>query len=45
MGMTPPEGLVMGTRSGVNRAIVNLIATKEGFSTHEVDVLLNAQSC
>ena len=33
MGMTPPEGLVMGSRSGdVNRAIVNLIATKEGLS-------------
>jgi len=45
MGMTPLEGLVMGTRSGdVDASIVNLIATKEGLSTPEVDSLLNAQS-
>jgi len=45
MGMTPLEGLVMGTRSGdIDPAIVNLIATKEGLSTHEVDGLLNTQS-
>ena len=45
MGMTPLEGLVMGTRSGdVDPAIVNLIATKEGLSALEVEVLLNTQS-
>ena len=45
MGMTPLEGLVMGTRSGdIDPAIVNLIATKEGLSTQEVDTLLNTQS-
>jgi acetate kinase len=45
MGMTPLEGLVMGTRSGdVDPAIVNLIATKEGWSTRDVDTLLNTQS-
>lgn len=45
MGMTPLEGLVMGTRSGdIDPAIVNLIATKEGLSTHEVESLLNTQS-
>jgi acetate kinase len=45
MGMTPLEGLVMGTRSGdVDPAIVNLIATKEGMSSPEVDTLLNTQS-
>lgn len=45
MGMTPLEGLVMGTRSGdIDPAIVNLIATKEGLSTHEVEVILNTQS-
>jgi acetate kinase len=45
MGMTPLEGLVMGTRSGdVDAAIVNLIATKEGLSPHEVEMLLNTQS-
>ncbi|RZU40757.1 acetate kinase [Edaphobacter modestus] len=45
MGMTPLEGLVMGTRSGdIDPAVVNLIARKEGLSTHEVDALLNNQS-
>jgi acetate kinase len=45
MGMTPLEGLVMGTRSGdLDPAIVNLIATKEGMSPSEVDALLNTQS-
>jgi acetate kinase len=45
MGMTPLEGLVMGTRSGdIDAAIVNLVATKEGLSTHEVEMLLNTQS-
>ncbi len=44
MGMTPLEGLVMGTRSGdIDPAIVNLIATKEGLSPHEVETLLNTQ--
>jgi acetate kinase len=45
MGMTPLEGLVMGTRCGdLDPSIVNVIATKEGLSTHEVDSLLNTQS-
>jgi len=45
MGMTPLEGLAMGTRSGdLDAAIVNRIATKEGLSTHEVEALLNTQS-
>jgi acetate kinase len=45
MGMTPLEGLVMGTRSGdLDPAIVNLISTKEGLSAHEVESLLNTQS-
>jgi len=45
MGMTPLEGLVMGTRSGdLDPAVVNVIARKEGLSSHEVDTLLNAQS-
>lgn len=45
MGMTPLEGLVMGTRSGdIDPAIVSLIATKEGLSVHEVEALLNTQS-
>ena len=45
MGMTPLEGLVMGTRSGdLDPAIVTLIASKEGLSMHEVEGLLNTQS-
>jgi acetate kinase len=45
MGMTPLEGLVMGTRSGdLDPAIVNLIAGKEGMSPHEVETMLNSQS-
>jgi acetate kinase len=45
MGMTPLEGLVMGTRSGdLDPAILNLMASKEGLSPHEVEALLNSQS-
>jgi acetate kinase len=45
MGMTPLEGLVMGTRSGdLDPAIVSMIARKEGLSLSEVDTLLNTQS-
>lgn len=45
MGMTPLEGLVMGTRSGdIDPAIVNFIAVKEGLSAYQVDALLNTQS-
>jgi acetate kinase len=45
MGMTPLEGLVMGTRSGdLDPAVVSVIARKEGMSISEVDTLLNAQS-
>ncbi len=45
MGMTPMEGLVMGTRSGdVDPGVVSLIAAKEGLLPHEVEGLLNTQS-
>jgi len=45
MGMTPLEGLVMGTRSGdLDPAILNLMASKEGLSPHEVESVLNSQS-
>jgi acetate kinase len=45
MGMTPLEGLVMGTRSGdLDPSIVNLIASKEALSPSEVESLLNTQS-
>ncbi len=45
MGMTPLEGLVMGTRSGdIDPAVVSVIARKEGLSAFEVDRLFNTQS-
>lgn len=45
MGYTPLEGLVMGTRSGdIDASIVDLIETKEGLSSREVESLLNKQS-
>src|SRR5258705_720295 len=45
MGMTPLEGLVMGTRSGdVDPAILSFIAAKEGLSLDEVETLLNNKS-
>lgn len=45
MGLTPLEGLVMGTRSGdLDPAILEFIGAKEGLSVHEVEMLLNTQS-
>ena len=45
MGFTPLEGLVMGTRSGdLDASIVDLIGTKEGLTSREVETLLNKQS-
>ncbi len=45
MGLTPLEGLVMGTRSGdIDPAIVDFISAKEGLSPQEVETLLNKQS-
>jgi acetate kinase len=45
MGMTPLEGLVMGSRSGdLDPTIVEVIATKEGVSVAQVESMLNTQS-
>jgi len=45
MGLTPLEGLVMGSRSGdLDPAINDFIGSKEGLSAHEVERLLNKQS-
>jgi acetate kinase len=45
MGMTPLEGLVMGTRCGdIDPALIDIIAGKEGLGLNEVEVLLNKQS-
>lgn len=41
MGLTPLEGLVMGTRSGdIDPSIVDFVASKEGLSAREVESLL-----
>ena len=45
MGLTPLEGLVMGTRSGdIDPAIIDFIGAKEGLTSHQVETLLNKQS-
>jgi acetate kinase len=45
MGLTPLEGLVMGTRSGdIDPAIVDFISEKEGLASRDVETLLNKQS-
>jgi acetate kinase len=45
MGMTPLEGLVMGTRSGdIDASIVALIAARENVSPQEVEDILNTHS-
>lgn len=45
MGLTPLEGLVMGTRSGdIDPSIIEFLAHKEGMSLPEIDALLNKQS-
>jgi len=45
MGLTPLEGLVMGTRAGdIDPSIIEFLAHKEGMSLTEVDALLNKQS-
>lgn len=45
MGMTPLEGLVMGTRSGdVDPSIMDFLKHKEGMSIDEIDTMLNKQS-
>ena len=45
MGMTPLEGLVMGTRSGdLDPSILGFIAEKQGISLREVETLLNEKS-
>jgi len=45
MGMTPLEGLIMGTRSGdIDPAILFYLARNNGTSIDELDTLLNKQS-
>jgi len=45
MGMTPLEGLIMGTRSGdIDPAIIFYLGRKTGFSPDEIEALLNKHS-
>lgn len=45
MGLTPLEGLVMGTRSGdIDPALVWFLMEREGLDTNQVDELLNKRS-
>ena len=45
MGLTPLEGLVMGTRCGsIDPAVVSFIANHEGLTPQEIDTILNKKS-
>lgn len=45
MGLTPMEGLVMGTRSGdIDASVVGFLAKREGLTVDEIDHLLNSES-
>lgn len=45
MGLTPLDGLEMGTRSGtVDPAVVKFLCDKEGLTVDEVDTILNKKS-
>lgn len=45
MGLTPLEGLIMGTRSGdIDPAIIEFISSKEGLSFNEMNTILNKKS-
>ena len=45
MGLTPLDGIMMGTRTGcLDPSVVTFIAEKEGFTPSEMDTLLNKKS-
>lgn len=45
MGLTPLEGLVMGTRCGdIDPAIVEFLMEREGLSIHQIDDMMNKKS-
>ncbi len=45
MGLTPLDGLIMGTRSGtIDPAVVKFLADKENMSVDDIDTMLNKQS-
>lgn len=45
MGLTPLDGIMMGTRTGcLDPSVVTFIAEKEGFTPSQMDTLLNKKS-
>ena len=45
MGLTPLEGLVMGTRSGdIDASVVDFLARKQGQTTEQIENMLNKRS-
>lgn len=45
MGLTPLEGLVMGTRGGdIDPSVIEFLMHKEAMSMNDIDVVLNKQS-
>ncbi len=45
MGLTPLEGLIMGTRSGdIDPSVISYLCREKGLSIEEVDSILNHQS-
>ncbi len=45
MGLTPLEGLIMGTRSGsIDPSIVKVLSENENFTIEEIDSILNKES-
>ena len=45
MGLTPLEGLIMGTRSGdIDPAVLFYLARKEGYTIEDLDRLVNKES-
>ncbi len=45
MGLTPLDGLIMGTRSGtIDPAVIKFLADKENMTINEIDTMLNKKS-
>lgn len=45
MGLTPLDGLIMGTRSGsIDPSVITYLITQAGYTGEEIDTLLNKQS-
>jgi acetate kinase len=45
MGLTPLDGLIMGTRSGsIDPSVITYLITQAGYTGEEIDTMLNKQS-